>query len=88
MRHLRLPIPNIFVTPLDVANGKPHPEGYIKAARAMGFDPTNCVVFEDAVAGTRSGRDSGAIVVGIRTLLSDQQLKNAGAHYTVQDMTK
>ncbi|KAJ2811137.1 DL-glycerol-3-phosphatase, partial [Coemansia furcata] len=54
----------------------------------MGMDPKHCVVFEDAVAGVVAGRDSNAVVVGIRTLLSDKQLKDAGATYTVKDMTR
>ncbi|KAI8319448.1 HAD-like protein [Martensiomyces pterosporus] len=88
MKHLKLPIPQVFVTPEDITNGKPHPEGYVKAARKLGFEPEECIVFEDAHAGTRAGHESGATVVGIRTLLSDAQLKDAGAHHTVKDMTR
>ncbi|KAJ2891188.1 hypothetical protein IWW38_003730, partial [Coemansia aciculifera] len=88
MRHLKLPVPGVFVTFEDITKGKPHPEGYLLAARLMGLDAARCVVFEDAEAGVVAGRDSGAVVVGIRTLLTDKQLKTAGATYTVRDMTK
>ncbi|KAJ2337247.1 DL-glycerol-3-phosphatase [Coemansia sp. RSA 2681] len=88
MKHLGLPTPKVFITPENITQGKPHPEGYILAAKTMGLDARQCVVFEDAVAGVNAGRDSNAVVVGIRTLLTDEQLKDAGAKYTVRDMTK
>lgn len=40
----------------DVTNGKPDPEVFLKAAAAIGADPKNCVVFEDAPSGVRAGR--------------------------------
>ncbi|ORX63413.1 HAD-superfamily hydrolase subfamily IA, variant 3 [Linderina pennispora] len=88
MRRLQLPIPSVFITPLDITNGKPHPEGYIRAAKDLGFNAKDCIVFEDAHAGTKAGHDSGATVIGIRTLLSEAQLKEAGADYTVRDMSR
>ncbi|KAJ2807259.1 DL-glycerol-3-phosphatase [Coemansia furcata] len=88
IKHLKLPMPSVFITPENITKGKPHPEGYVLAAKTMGMDPEHCVVFEDAVAGVVAGRDSNAVVVGIRTLLTDKQLKDAGATYTVKDMTK
>ncbi|KAJ2159996.1 hypothetical protein GGF46_002604 [Coemansia sp. RSA 552] len=88
LRHLELPVPDVFVTPTDIANGKPHPEGYELAARKLGADPKACVVFEDAEAGVSAGQRSGAVVVGIRTMRSAEQLKAAGASYTVRDMTR
>jgi sugar-phosphatase len=49
----------------DVENGKPDPEGYLKAAKLLGVDPTQCVVFEDAPAGISAGERMGANVVVI-----------------------
>ncbi|KAJ1664023.1 hypothetical protein IW140_004398 [Coemansia sp. RSA 1813] len=88
MKHLGMHIPSVFVTPVDITNGKPHPEGYVLAAKRLGVDPAHCIVFEDARAGIKAGTQSGAVVVGIRTHLTDAQLKEAGAQYTVSDMTK
>ena len=34
-----------LVTSDDVANGKPHPETFVRAAELMGVDPQFCVVF-------------------------------------------
>ncbi|KAJ1784550.1 DL-glycerol-3-phosphatase, partial [Coemansia sp. RSA 2399] len=69
-------------------HGKPHPEGYLLAAKRLGTEPRNCIVFEDAQVGIKAGVGSGAVVIGIRSLLTDAELKNAGAQYTVSDMTK
>ncbi|MEK8172817.1 HAD-IA family hydrolase [Streptomyces sp. M19] len=43
--------PRLLVTADDVAAGKPDPEGYLKAAAALGLSPAAAVVFEDAEAG-------------------------------------
>lgn len=50
-----------------VSRSKPDPEGYILAARALGMDPTECVVFEDSIQGLQAGRAAGARVVGLAT---------------------
>ena len=39
----------------DVADGKPHPEGYVRALELLGADPAD-VVFEDTEAGVASAR--------------------------------
>lgn len=57
--------PRVLVTADDVARGKPDPAGYIQAARALGFDAADCLVFEDAEAGVKAGEAAGADVVVI-----------------------
>ena len=49
----------------DVANHKPHPEPYLKAAESMGFAASECVVFEDSAAGFRVARAAGMYCVGV-----------------------
>ncbi|KAJ2448097.1 hypothetical protein EV183_005601 [Coemansia sp. RSA 2336] len=88
MEFLKMPVPPVFITPVDVAQGKPMPDGYLLAAKRLALDPSQCVVFEDAAAGIKAGRDAGAVVVGVRTHLGAEQLIAAGASYTVKDMTK
>ncbi len=66
-----------FHTILDssfVTQGKPHPEIYLKTARALGFQPMNCVVFEDSLSGVDSGKNAGCKVVGITTTHSREEL--------------
>lgn len=57
------------ITSEDVSHSKPHPEGYLKAARRLGVDPQLCLVFEDSIAGARAGRAAGARVVALATTL-------------------
>ncbi|MFC5143063.1 HAD-IA family hydrolase [Actinomycetospora rhizophila] len=60
-----LPFP--VLVPRDlVAQGKPDPEGYLRAADFLGVDPTECLVVEDSAVGVAAGRAAGATVAGLR----------------------
>ena len=54
-----------LVTAECVTRGKPDPEVFLKGAAAIGVDPRNCVVFEDAVHGVNAGKAAGAKTVAI-----------------------
>jgi len=43
----------------DVRNGKPDPEGFLMAARALEVDPGEALVFEDSRAGLLAARAAG-----------------------------
>jgi len=43
----------------DVRNGKPDPEGFLMAARALEVDPEDALVFEDSRAGLVAARAAG-----------------------------
>jgi sugar-phosphatase len=58
-----IPVPAVSVMSEDVSQGKPHPEGYLRAASLLGVAPADAVVFEDAPAGIAAG-----IAAGIRTV--------------------
>ncbi len=60
-----LPVPHHLVTADDVEAGKPAPDPYLAAARALGVDPADCVVLEDAPAGVEAGNAAGARVIGV-----------------------
>ena len=55
--------PNIF-SAADVAQGKPSPDLFLFAARAMGAAPKDCLVIEDSVAGVAAARAAGMTVFG------------------------
>ena len=74
LRAAGLPVPAVLVTPERLSRGKPDPEGYLLAARELGFDPASCVVFEDAPAGAQAGRAAGCHVVGITTTHAPDEL--------------
>jgi len=51
----------------QVQRPKPNPEVFLTTATQLGYDPRNCVIFEDSPAGLRAARDSGAWVVGVQS---------------------
>lgn len=60
-----LSLPPVQVTAEDVAASKPHPEGFLAGAAALGVTPQDCVVFEDSGAGIAAARAAGMRVVGV-----------------------
>ncbi|MFD5913736.1 HAD-IA family hydrolase [Streptomyces massasporeus] len=60
-------LPKTLVAADDITRGKPDPEPYLLAARALGVDPEHCVVFEDAPAGLAAGRAAGMTTVALTT---------------------
>jgi len=48
-----------------VKKGKPAPDIYLEAARQLGVDPKDCLVFEDALSGVRAGNSAGCYVVAV-----------------------
>jgi sugar-phosphatase len=79
LRFCGLPVPKILVTADDVANGKPHPEPYLKGAQRLGFEPAECLVIEDAPAGIQSARAGGMKVIGIASTYAADALGLADA---------
>lgn len=57
-----------------VAKGKPEPEVYLKAAKALNLPPVQCIVFEDSLAGVEAGRRAGAHVIGITSTHTPDEL--------------
>ncbi|AKT52525.1 hypothetical protein ADJ73_02280 [Arsenicicoccus sp. oral taxon 190] len=77
----------VVVTRDDVAEGKPSPEGYRLAIRALGVPADHCLVAEDTPAGVRAGRAAGAgAVVGVSTSFPEGVLIEAGADLVVPDL--
>jgi beta-phosphoglucomutase-like phosphatase (HAD superfamily) len=62
----------------DVTNGKPDPEGYLKALALLEVDPADAVVFEDTEAGIASARAAGVgRVFAMRGTLEPHRLAQA-----------
>ena len=57
--------PPVIVAGDDLRFGKPHPEGYLRAAVLLGVAPEQCVVIEDADAGVRAGLAAGCHVLAV-----------------------
>jgi sugar-phosphatase len=65
LRHTELPNPPVLVCADDIQRGKPDPEGYLVAAQALGREPADCVVVEDAPAGLEAARAAGMRAIAI-----------------------
>ena len=67
---------DVVITGSMVTNSKPHPEGYLRAAEAIGCKPEDCFVFEDSMQGLEAGRRSGATVIGLATTNPREAIKD------------
>jgi len=73
------------VGPEGIARGKPAPDIFLAAARALEVAPADCVVFEDARNGVLAALAGGMRAVGIATAFTQDELRAAGAHFTADD---
>ena len=79
-----LPVPDVLVAAEDVSAGKPDPQGYQRAAEALGVQVTRCLVVEDAPAGLAAGRAAGASTIAVATSHPMAELSSADA--VVEDL--
>jgi HAD superfamily hydrolase (TIGR01509 family) len=63
-----------ILTSEDFDESKPSPDCYIKGAHRFGVKPEDCIVFEDSFNGLKSGRASGAFVIGLATTNSPESI--------------
>ena len=80
--------PAVTITADDkrLKKGKPAPDPFLLAADCLGYDPKNCVIFEDSPSGIRAGVASGATVIAVCTSHERSKIENCGAHYVVKNM--
>ena len=67
--------------------GKPDPWPYRAALETLGVAPDLALAFEDSPTGLASASGAGIPCVGLRSSLSDNELRAAGAHITINDFT-
>ncbi len=69
--------------------GKPAPDTYWVAARALGMSSEQAAVFEDALAGVEAGRSGGfGCVVGVNRGSQAESLRRHGADVVVSDLAE
>jgi len=72
-----LPVPAKIITADDVTRGKPDPEPYLAGARALGFNPSLCLVFEDAPSGIQAAKNAGTTAIAVLTTFGPEELRAA-----------
>jgi sugar-phosphatase len=77
LRFARLPLPGCLIGMEDVREGKPDPDGYLKAAASLGVAPRDCTVIEDTPAGVLAARAAGMNVLSIGTTFPESELLDA-----------
>ena len=69
--------------------GKPAPDTFLAAARALGVPPAAAAVFEDALAGVAAGRAGRfGFVVGVDRAGQAEALREHGADVVVEDLAE
>jgi beta-phosphoglucomutase family hydrolase len=69
--------------------GKPAPDTFLAGAGAVGVEPTQAAVFEDALAGVEAGRaGSFGYVVGVDRVGQADALRAHGADVVVRDLAE
>ncbi|HET7016550.1 MAG TPA: beta-phosphoglucomutase family hydrolase [Streptosporangiaceae bacterium] len=67
--------------------GKPAPDSFLAGAKALGLEPGECTVFEDALAGVAAGKAGGfGFVVGVDRVGQADALREHGASVVVSDL--
>lgn len=61
----------------EVAHEKPHPDPYLRGARALGVPIEHCLAIEDSPTGLASAWSAGAVAVGVPNLID---LRGSSAH--------
>ena len=70
-------------------SGKPAPDTFLAAARALGVAPSEAAVFEDALAGVAAGRAGHfGFVVGVDRVGQADALRDHGADVVVSDLAE
>ncbi|MGP3686852.1 HAD family hydrolase [Streptomyces sp. IBSNAI002] len=65
----------------DVGQGKPAPDLFLHAARAMGVEPARCVVIEDSPLGIQAAVAAGMDVFAFTAMLPAERLPGATAYF-------
>ncbi len=69
--------------------GKPAPDTFLAAARRLGVEPRESVVYEDALAGVQAGRAGGfGRVIGVDRVGQADALREHGADVVVKDLAE
>lgn len=83
-----LPLPQVLITAEDVERGKPQPDGYLLAAKQLGVDCADCLIFEDAEIGIAAALAAGGQLVVVTATHTLSGPGHLAQHHTLQDYIK
>lgn len=58
----------------DIEKHKPEPDVYLKAAKKLGVEPSQCVVFEDSITGIKAAKNAGMKCIAVETSFTEKEL--------------
>ena len=70
---------NKIFSSYEIGSWKPNPEIFEYAAKKMGFEPNQCAVIEDSIAGIIAARKGGFDVFGFTNKQNQKAFENEGA---------
>jgi glycerol-1-phosphatase len=70
-------------------NGKSVPDSYLLGANKCGVDPNDCIIFEDAPSGIRSGCGAGCQTLDVRVITSHtrEQMEGVAPTFLANKLT-
>jgi sugar-phosphatase len=80
-----LPIPQILISAEDVEQGKPKPDCYLLAAKRLGVNCADCLIFEDAEIGIAAALACGGTLVVVTATHTKHSPAGAAQQLAVKD---
>ncbi len=77
---------NVVISSEEVQKGKPEPDVFLIAAKALNLPPKNCIVIEDAPVGIQAAKAAGMNCIALTTTHNKEELN--GAQIISKDLTE
>ena len=68
---------DVVITAKEVQKGKPEPDVFLIAAKALNVAPENCIVIEDAPVGIQAAKAAGMNCIALTTTHVKEELNGA-----------
>lgn len=68
---------SVVIAAEDIKQSKPSPEGYLKSVKALGLEPDDCIIIEDAPSGVEAARAAGIRCMAVTNTHTADELANA-----------
>lgn len=79
---------SVIVGGNEVTHSKPHPEIYLKAAKQLCANPTECLALEDSENGVKAAYSAGMRVIQVPDLIAPSEQLRALGHLVLECLTQ